>query len=209
MQYAAPGAVFLLNTPHSPETVWDELLREVQEAILEKHIKLHVIDGDQVARDCGLGGRINTVMQPCFFALSEVLPREQAIDAIKKAIERTYSRRGPAVVQRNFAAVDAALEQLHEATVPGRVTARTGRRPLVPAAVPEFVREVTAWLLADRGDELPVSQAAERRYVPCGHLTLREEGNRTRDPPLGAEPLHSVREVSDGLPPRGDPHEGL
>ena len=107
-------------------------------------------------------------MQPCFFALSEVLPREQAIDAIKKAIERTYSRRGPAVVQRNFAAVDAALEQLHEATVPGRVTARTGRRPLVPAAAPEFVREVTAWLLADRGDELPVSKLPSDGTFPVG-----------------------------------------
>ena len=129
LERAAPGAVFLLNSPYGPAEVWDHLPREVQEAILEKKLRFFVIDAYKVAREAGMGGRINTVMQVCFFALSGVLPRDEAIARIKGAIEKTYGKRGAEVVKRNFAAVDATLAQLHEVTPPAAVTATRGRPP--------------------------------------------------------------------------------
>ena len=154
---AAAGATVLLNAPYGPDDVWDHLPREVQETMLEKKVRLFVIDAYALARELGLGGRINAIMQSAFFALSGVLPRETAIARIKAAIARTYARKGAAVVERNCAAVDATLAALHEVPLPERATAASGRPPMVPREAPEFVQRVTAALLAGYGDLLPVS----------------------------------------------------
>ena len=157
LERAAPKATFLLNSPYGPAEVWDHLPREVQEVILERGLHLFVIDAYQVAREAGMGGRINTVMQVCFFALSGVLPRDEAIARIKGAIEKTYGKRGAEVVKRNFAAVDASLAHLHEVPRPVAVNATRGRPPLVAERAPDFVQRVTAVMLAGKGDLLPVS----------------------------------------------------
>jgi pyruvate-ferredoxin/flavodoxin oxidoreductase len=157
LKAAAPGATFLLNSIYGPEDVWDHLPRLVQRQIIEKKLKFYVIDGYAVAAKTGMGGRINTIMQTCFFAISGVLPREEAIAAIKHAIEKTYGKRGESVVQKNFAAVDAALDHLHEVAVPDRVTSQFDIRPAVPTAAPDFVQRVTARMVAGEGDDLPVS----------------------------------------------------
>ncbi len=154
---AAAGATLLLNSPHPQAEVWDSLPRPVQEQILAKGITLYAIDASQVARDAGLPGRINTILQTCFFAISGVLPQDEAIAAVKAAITKTYGRRGAEVVERNHAAVDRALAALHPVTIPARVTAQRGLPALVPADAPEFVRRVTAEMMAGRGDDLPVS----------------------------------------------------
>lgn len=154
---AEPGAVFLLCTPFGPEQVWDHLPRSVQQQILDKQLKFYVIDAYDVARQTGMGGRINTIMQTCFFAISGVLPRDEAIAAIKHAIEKTYGKRGEAVVQKNFAAVDSTLEHLYEVKVPQAVTSTFEMRRTVRIEAPEFVEKVTAHIIAGRGDELPVS----------------------------------------------------
>jgi len=157
LEMARPGGVFLLNAPYGPEEVWDRLPREVQEQVLEKKLKFHVIDALKVAKDTGMGGRINTIMQTCFFALSGVLPRAEAIGKIKKSIEKTYSKKGEEVVRRNFAAVDHTLAHLFEVRVPERVTARLGRPPVVSETAPDLVKKVHAVLIAGKGDLLPVS----------------------------------------------------
>ncbi|HET7342391.1 MAG TPA: pyruvate:ferredoxin (flavodoxin) oxidoreductase [Methylomirabilota bacterium] len=154
---AEPGATVLLNAPYGPAEVWDRLPRTAQARLVERKLRLYVIDGSRVAREAGMGGRVNTIMQTCFFAISGVLPREEAIAAIKHSIDKTYGKRGEAVVRRNFAAVDAALAHLAEVPVPGTITATADLRPPVPAGAPPFVRDVTAALIAGRGDELPVS----------------------------------------------------
>jgi pyruvate-ferredoxin/flavodoxin oxidoreductase len=157
LETAAPGAVFLLNAPFAAGEVWEKLPRECQQAIVEKGLRFYVIDAVQVAREAGLGVRINTIMQTCFFAISGVLPREEAIARIKHAIEKTYGKRGPVVVQQNFAAVDHALEHLHEVKIPAAATGTRTRPPIVPDEAPDFVRRVTALMMANKGDLLPVS----------------------------------------------------
>ncbi|HXI28461.1 MAG TPA: pyruvate:ferredoxin (flavodoxin) oxidoreductase, partial [Vicinamibacterales bacterium] len=157
LDYAEPGGVFLLNAPFAPDGVWDELPFEVQEQIVDKRLRFYVIDAYEVAKAAGMGTRINTIMQTCFFAISGVLPREEAIAHIKHAIEKTYKKRGPAVVERNFAAVDATLAHLHQVTVPAAATAARQVPPTVPAEAPGFVKRVTAVMLANKGDLLPVS----------------------------------------------------
>ncbi len=157
LKAAQPGATFLLNSPYGPGEVWDHLPRLVQHQILDKKLKFYVIDGYEVAKKTGMGGRINTIMQTCFFAISGVLPPDEAIAAIKHSIEKTYGKRGESVVQKNYAAVDAALSHLHQVTVPDKVTALFDLRPPVPAAAPEFVQKVTARIIAGDGDLLPVS----------------------------------------------------
>jgi len=157
LELASPGATFLLNAPHPPEQVWSHLPREVQETIIEKGLRLFAIDGYTVAREAGMGGRINSIMQTCFFAISGVLPREEAITQIKKAIEKSYGKKGAEVVKRNFAAVDAALAYLHEIEVPADVTATKMRQPIVADEAPDFVKRVTALMLAGKGELLPVS----------------------------------------------------
>ena len=168
LERAATGATVLLNTPYPADEVWDSLPREAQEQILAKGLTLYAIDASKVARDAGLGGRVNTVLQTCFFAISGVMPQDEAIEAIKKAIVKTYSRRGPEVVARNDAAVDAALAALHRVEHPGRVTVTRGVPSVVPADAPEFVRTVTAQMMAGRGDELPVSALPVDGTYPSG-----------------------------------------
>ncbi len=157
LKYAAEGATFLLNSIYGPDEVWNYLPREVQQTIIDKKLRFYVIDAYSVAQRTGMGGRINTIMQTCFFAISGVLPREQAIDEIKKAIKKTYGRRGEAVVQQNYDAVDQTLENLYEVTVPGQVSSDIIRRATVPAGAPDFVRTVLAPMIAGDGDSLPVS----------------------------------------------------
>jgi pyruvate-ferredoxin/flavodoxin oxidoreductase len=165
---AADSATLLLNCPRPPEEVWDALSRPVQEQILAKHVDVYAIDAGRIAREVSLAGRTNIVLQTCFFALSDVLPREQAIDRIKAAVAKTYGRRGAEVVERNEAAVDRALDGLHRVEVPEQVTASRGLPPVVPAHAPEFVRTVTAEMLAGRGDDLPVSALPVDGTYPSG-----------------------------------------
>ena len=176
---AAPGATLLLNTHHEPDRVWNRLARRVQRRMLEKDIELYVIDAGRIARAAGLAGRTNTVLQTCFFAISGVLPREQAIERIKASIEKTYARRGHEVVDRNIRAVDSALDGLHRVELPGEVTSDHDERPLVPADAPEFVRTVSAAMMAGRGDELPVSALPVDGTYPSG--TTRYEKRNISD----------------------------
>ncbi len=155
------GAVFLLNAPYGKDEVWDRLPRRLQEQIIEKKIKLWAVNASEVARQAGLGRRINTVMQTCFFAISGVLPRDEAIRRIKQGIEKSYGRKGRDVVEANFRAVDEALANLHEIPVPAQPTSDGAMRPPVQEGAPDFVREVLGAILAGRGDELPVSA------LPC------------------------------------------
>ena len=161
LSMAEPGATFLLNSPYGADEVWDHLPIEVQEQIIEKKLKFYVVDGVHVAREAQMGVRINTAMQTCFFKLAEVLAEEEAIARIKEAIEKTYRKWGEKTVQQNFAAVDGALPALKKVTVPDKVTSTRHRMPPVPEDAPEFVREVLGMMIANRGDELPVSA------LPC------------------------------------------
>ncbi len=157
LEHAGKGALFLLNTPWTPEETWDHLPREVQEQIVDRKIRLHVVDAHRVAREAGMGGRINTIMQACFFALAGLIPAPEAVAAIKETIRKTYGRKGEDLVTRNCRAVDLALEHLHEVPVPDRATATRRRPPAVSEAAPDFVKRVTAVMLANQGDGLPVS----------------------------------------------------
>jgi len=157
LEYAAPSAVFLLNASGDPQTVWDRLPREMQEQMIEKQIRFFVIDAYPLAKQVGMGGRINTIMQTCFFGISGILPRDEAIAHIKKSIEKTYGKRGPEVVRRNCEVVDLALAHLHEVPLPATVSATKGRPPLVSALAPDFVQKVSAVMMAGKGDLLPVS----------------------------------------------------
>jgi pyruvate-ferredoxin/flavodoxin oxidoreductase len=168
LENAEEGAIFLLNSPYGPDEVWDHLPRPVQEQIIKKKLKFYVIDAYSVARETGMGVRINTIMQTCFFAISGVLPREEAIAKIKEAIRKTYGKRGEAVVQKNFAAVDQALANLFEVPVPDRITSTIEMPPVVPPEAPEFVQKVTAMMMAGRGDLLPVSALPADGTFPSG-----------------------------------------
>ena len=161
LKIAKEGATFLLNAPYSAEEVWDHLPREVQEQIISKKLKFYTINAIEVARDTGMGQRINTIMQACFFAISNILPKDEAITQIKNAIKKTYSKKGDAIVQKNYAAVDASLAHMHEVKYPDHVTSTFDRQAPVPADAPEFVKKLTAELIADRGNELPVSAFSE------------------------------------------------
>ena len=161
LKIAKEGATFLLNAPYKAEEVWEHLPKEVQEQIISKKLKFYTINAVEVARETGMGQRINTVMQTCFFAISNILPKDEAIAQIKNAIKKTYSKKGDAIVQKNFQAVDASLAHLHEVKYPDHVTSTFGRQAPVPADAPEFVKKLTAELIADRGDQLPVSAFEE------------------------------------------------
>jgi len=165
---AAPGATLLLDCALPPDEVWDALPRPVQEKILAKHVEVYAINAAPIARDVGLAGRTNTILQTCFFAISGVLPRDEAITKIKTAIAKTYGRRGKEVVEKNQTAVDRALEGLHKIEVPGQVTSAREMPAMVPAGAPEFVRTVTAVMMAGRGDELPVSALPVDGTYPSG-----------------------------------------
>ncbi len=157
LSYAVPGGVFLLNAQFEPDKIWDELPREVQQQILDKKLQFYVIDAYDVAKRTGMGGRINTIMQTCFFAISGVLPREEAIEKIKETIRKTYGKKGDAVVQKNYQAVDATLASLYRVKVPEKITAKRSMPPIVSDKAPEFVKNVTAVMQANKGDTLPVS----------------------------------------------------
>ena len=154
---AKEGATFLLNAPYSAEEVWDHLTYEVQKQIIDKKLKFYTINAVEVARETGMGQRINTIMQACFFAISNILPREQAIAEIKNAIKKTYSKKGDAIVQKNFEAVDASLAHMHEVKVPAQPTSTRHTDLPVPADAPEFIQKVTGEIIAGRGEQLPVS----------------------------------------------------
>jgi len=183
LKYARPGGVFLLNSLFGPDKVWDELPVEVQKSIIDKKLRFYVINGYDVAEKTGMGGRVNTIMQTAFFAISGVLPRDAAIEKIKKAIEKTYGKRGADVVQKNFAAVDATIENLFEVKVPEKATSKISRRPIVPANSPAFVRDVIGPMLAFDGDELPVSAMPVDGTFPTG-TTQYEKRNITLDIPV-------------------------
>ena len=157
LEHAARGAVFLLNAPADSGSVWERLPCEMQEQIIEKQIRFFAIDAVAVAKATGMGQRINTIMQTCYFAISGVLPRQEAIAQIKKAIEKTYGKRGAEVVRRNFEAVDSALAHLHEVSVPAAASAGRTRPAMVSGKAPDFVQKVTAVMMAGKGDLLPVS----------------------------------------------------
>ncbi|MDR3714243.1 MAG: pyruvate:ferredoxin (flavodoxin) oxidoreductase [Puia sp.] len=168
LRYAKPGGIFLLNCPYSREEAWDRLPRPLQEQIVGKKLKFYIIDASRVAQDAGLGLRINTVMQACFFALSGVLPRDEAIDRIRRTIRKSYESKGEAVVQQNFKGVDASLEHLFGIEIPATATGTVALLPAVAPEAPDFVRRVTAMLLAGEGDSLPVSMLPSDGTYPSG-----------------------------------------
>jgi pyruvate-ferredoxin/flavodoxin oxidoreductase len=168
LQHVVPGGTFLLNTPYGPDEVWNHLPRPVQEGIIDKKLTFYVIDAYKVARESGMGGRINTVMQVCFFAVSGVLPRNEAIAAIKKTIQDTYSKQGDEIVQMNYKAVDQALAHLFEVAVPEQAEGHVTMPLPVSAEAPVFVQEVTAKMIAGIGDELPVSVLPDDGTYPTG-----------------------------------------
>ncbi len=161
LRIAKDGATFLLNAPYKADEVWNHLPIDVQEEILAKHLKLYTINAVEVARATGMGQRINTVMQTCFFAISNILPKDEAIAQIKAAIKKTYSKKGDAIVQKNYAAVDASLEHLFEVSYPDHVTSTFHRQAPVPADAPKFVQGLTATLIADNGDSIKTSDLQE------------------------------------------------
>ena len=183
LHMAEPGATFLLNSPFGPDEVWEHLPITVQAAIMEKHLKFFVIDAESVAEAAGMGRRINTVMQACFFAISGILPRDEAIAAIKKAIEKTYGKRGGTIVEKNWAAVDAALSNMHAVTVPSSTAGTIEMRPPMPPEAPEFLRNVTAKIIAGKGDELPVSALPVDGTWPVG-TTKWEKRNIANEIPV-------------------------
>ncbi|RPJ43078.1 MAG: pyruvate:ferredoxin (flavodoxin) oxidoreductase, partial [Chloroflexi bacterium] len=168
LRYVAPGGVFLLNSTFGPDKVWETLPVEVQKDIIAKKLRFYTIDAYEVAEKTGMGGRVNTIMQTCFFAISGVLPREQAIEEIKKSIKKTYGKRGEAVVQKNFAAVDQTLEHMHEVKVPGQVVGQITRRPAMVGQAPEFVRNTLGPMAVFEGDNVPVSALPVDGTFPTG-----------------------------------------
>ncbi len=168
LEPAMPGAVFLLNSPYSAAEIWDQLPKSAQEEILRKKIEFYVIDGYAVARKAGMGTRINTIMQTCFFAISGVLPRDEAIEQIKKAIKKTYGKRGEAVVQKNFAAVDHALAHLEKVELPSAATSEFDLVGSLSSKAPRFVHDVLGQIANGKGDLLPVSAMPAGGAFPTG-----------------------------------------
>ncbi len=154
---AAENGVFLLNTTASPDKVWDALPRKMQQQIIDKKLRFYVIDAYKVAEESGMGMRINTIMQTCFFAISDILPQAEALRAIKEAVDKTYGKKGKKLVEMNFRAIDASVANLHKVDVPAKADSTFERPPVVPANAPDFVQKVTAEIIAGHGDALPVS----------------------------------------------------
>ncbi|MHC4294064.1 MAG: pyruvate:ferredoxin (flavodoxin) oxidoreductase, partial [Planctomycetota bacterium] len=165
---AIDGATFLLNAPYKPDEVWDKLPRNIQQAIIDKKLKFYAINAYDVAKKTEMGSRINTIMQTCFFALSGILPKDEAIAKIKETIKKTYGKKGEKVVQMNYAAVDQALENLHEIPIPDKVTSAIEKPPAVSDDAPDFVQNVTAKIMAGKGDEVPVSAMPPDGTWPTG-----------------------------------------
>jgi pyruvate-ferredoxin/flavodoxin oxidoreductase len=165
---AIPGATFLLNSPYGHDEVWEKIPRSVQKQIIDKKIRFYVIDGYKVAKLAGMGARVNTIMQTCFFAISGVLPREEAIEAIKHSIKKTYGAKGEEVVKKNYKAVEQTLANLFEVKVPGQADSKVERPPAVPLEAPDFVQSFTARIIAGEGDRLPVSAFPVDGTFPTG-----------------------------------------
>jgi pyruvate-ferredoxin/flavodoxin oxidoreductase len=191
LRYARAGAVFLLNSPFGPDEVWDRLPRSFQDQLMEKKLRFFVIDASKVAKDGGLGGRINTIMQTCFFALSGVLPREEAIVRIKDAIRKSYLSKGEAVVAQNFAAVDASLQNLGEVFPPAKATGTIVMPPTVSPEAPDFVQDVTAVMIRGDGDELRVSALPADGTYPAG--TSRWEKRNISDDVAQWDPVSCIQ----------------
>ncbi len=168
LKYVRPNGIFLLNSIYGPDEVWDHLPTKVQEALIKKNLQFYIIDGYDVAEKTNMGQRINTIMQTCFFAISGILPKDQAIEEIKKSIKKTYGKRGEAVVKQNFAAVDNALENMYKVAVPEKVTSDIPMMPPVPAEAPEYVREVLGKIIDRRGDDVLVSEMPVDGTFPSG-----------------------------------------
>jgi len=165
---AVQGATFLLNSPFGPDEVWDKIPRTVQKQIIDKRIHFYVIDGYKVAKMTGMGARVNTIMQTCFFAISGVLPRDEAIDAIKHSIKKSYGAKGEEVVKKNYEAVEQTLANLFEVKIPANASSKVERPPSVPVEAPEFVQNFTARIIAGEGDSLPVSAFPVDGTFPTG-----------------------------------------
>ncbi|MEP7127715.1 MAG: pyruvate:ferredoxin (flavodoxin) oxidoreductase, partial [Chitinophagales bacterium] len=168
LDFIKQGGTFLLNSPYDTTEVWNHLPGNVQQEIISRQLKFYIIDATAVARDTGMSGRINTIMQTCFFALSGVLPRAEAIEQIKHAIEKSYAKKGQAVVEQNFAAVDATLANLYEVIVPAKSTSTSQLLAVVSSEAPDFVKDVTAMMMSGHGDELPVSKMSQDGTYPSG-----------------------------------------
>jgi pyruvate-ferredoxin/flavodoxin oxidoreductase len=165
---AVPGATFLLNSPYGPEEVWDKIPRSIQKQIIDKKIRFYVIDGYKVAKITGMGARVNTIMQTCFFAISGILPRDEAIASIKDSIKKTYGAKGKEVVEKNFNAVEQTLANLFEVKVPGKPDSKIEKPPVVSSKAPDFVKNFTARIIASEGDLLPVSAFSVDGTFPTG-----------------------------------------
>ncbi|MBG0787875.1 MAG: pyruvate:ferredoxin (flavodoxin) oxidoreductase, partial [Anaerolineaceae bacterium] len=168
LKFTRPGGIFLLNSIYGPDEIWDHLPKKVQETLINKNLKFYAIDAYEVARKTKMGQRINTIMQTCFFAISGILPKDEAIKEIKKSIKKTYSKRGEAVVNQNYDAVDNALSHLHLITVPDKVTSDIPMRPAVPAEAPEYVRDVLGKIIDRDGDSVLVSEMPVDGTFPSG-----------------------------------------
>ena len=188
LAHAQPGGTFLVNSPFGPDEIWDHFPREVQQAIIDLGLKVYCIDATEVARETGMGRRTNTIMQTCFFAISGILPREEAIEKIKSAIKKTYGNKGDEIVRLNFEAVDSTLANLHEVRVPDKVTATFTRPPTVSSEAPELVQRVTALMLEGKGDLLPVSAFPPDGTWPTA-TTQWEKRNIAIDIPVWDEEL--------------------
>ncbi len=182
LERAATGATFLLNTTHGKTDAWGQLPRSIQQTIIDKKLKLYVIDAHKVAEKTGMGRRINTIMQTCFFAISGVLPREEAIAQIKGAIEKTYGKKGKKVVDQNFAAVDQTLAHLQRVSIPKQATSKFDIPPVVPDKAPKFVKQVTAMMIAGKGDLLPVSAFPTDGTWPSGTTQWEKRNLATEIP---------------------------
>jgi len=183
LKNAVTGATFLLNSPVGPDEIWDQLPRPVQEQIIAKGLRFYVIDGYEVAKETGMGARVNTIMQACFFAISGVLPRDEAITQIKNAIQKTYGKKGEEVVKKNFEAVDQSIANMHEVKVPAEASSTIEMPPTVPDEAPAFVKEFTAEIVAGRGDGLPVSAFSVDGTFPTG-TTQWEKRNIAMEIPV-------------------------
>jgi len=185
---AAEGAVFLVNTATPPDKVWHSLTSRMQRQIIDKRIEFYVIDAYHIAKQTGMGSRINTIMQTCFFAISGVLPRDVAIEKIKRAAEKSYTKKGRAVVEANWKAIDETIANLHKVVVPATVSSTHEMPEAVPAFAPEFVRKITAEIMSGRGDRLPVSALPNDGTWPTG-TAMWDKRNLAQEIPVWDEEL--------------------
>ncbi len=188
LEAAAPGGVFLLTSPFGPDEVWDHMPREVQQQIIDKKLRLYVIDAIKIAKELGLGARINTIMQTAFFVISNIFPRDEAVDAIKDALKKTYGHKGEKIVRMNFASIDAAVDNIHEVKYPLKATSKMSRPPAVPKEAPEFVQYLTATIISGKGDSLPVSAMPDDGTFPLA-TTQYEKRNIAVEIPIWDEKI--------------------